>query len=371
MRTDEADIPLMLNEAVENRLTQREAKIFILRFGLDGQDSRTLQVVGSHIGVSRERIRQIIQKCLRKLRGRSKAKTPSVLVELQNVISSTLKDENYSFEENFYYIHSTAFSHVPTMQAVPLIFALGFRSKREEDEFREAIGTLLGQIKEDDLDYANEKKATKRLNKLIRQIDASNAGRLPKYTTECRDVSSAPFSRSGSYFSKLLHREVQYESLLEKRFLLLFEQSNNVEYFQEQPVKISYEKDGKILHYYPDAYVLFDSGVHALVEIKPVFHMGLIDNILKWEALQKHCERNQLGCLYTDGYKTMTELKEMEVPLGYKQELLGLIDRKSIIDFDDYREVKNYYPVTRNHLVSFIVNNGIRFELNPFLLTYR
>lgn len=45
-----------------------EKKVIILRYGLDGQDPQTLESVGKEFGVTRERIRQIEQKALNKLR---------------------------------------------------------------------------------------------------------------------------------------------------------------------------------------------------------------------------------------------------------------------------------------------------------------
>ena len=49
-------------------LTEREARVLQLRFGLEDGRSRTLEEVGREFGVTRERIRQIEAKALRKLR---------------------------------------------------------------------------------------------------------------------------------------------------------------------------------------------------------------------------------------------------------------------------------------------------------------
>ncbi len=59
---------------VLDTLTPREAKVLKLRFGLDDGRSRTLEEVGKEFNVTRERIRQIEAKALRKLRHPSRSK---------------------------------------------------------------------------------------------------------------------------------------------------------------------------------------------------------------------------------------------------------------------------------------------------------
>ena len=61
-------------EEVMNTLTPREAKVLKLRFGLEDGKSRTLEEVGREFMVTRERIRQIEAKALRKLRHPTRSK---------------------------------------------------------------------------------------------------------------------------------------------------------------------------------------------------------------------------------------------------------------------------------------------------------
>ena len=61
-------------EEVMQTLTPREAKVLKLRFGLEDGKARTLEEVGREFQVTRERIRQIEAKALRKLRHPSRSK---------------------------------------------------------------------------------------------------------------------------------------------------------------------------------------------------------------------------------------------------------------------------------------------------------
>lgn len=61
-------------EEVLSTLTPREMRVLRLRFGLDDGRARTLEEVGQNFGVTRERIRQIEAKALRKLRHPSRSR---------------------------------------------------------------------------------------------------------------------------------------------------------------------------------------------------------------------------------------------------------------------------------------------------------
>lgn len=64
---------MSLEQALET-LTIREEKVIRRRYGLDGSDPQTFQMIGTWFGVTRERIRQIHAKALRQLRHPSRSK---------------------------------------------------------------------------------------------------------------------------------------------------------------------------------------------------------------------------------------------------------------------------------------------------------
>ncbi len=73
---DAAAFTLLKEQLVEvlSTLTEREQKVLRLRFGLDDGRARTLEEVGKEFNVTRERIRQIEAKALRKLRHPSRSR---------------------------------------------------------------------------------------------------------------------------------------------------------------------------------------------------------------------------------------------------------------------------------------------------------
>jgi len=74
---DDAATKIVLRAQVDGvlgTLTPRERRVVELRFGLDGDKLYTLSEIGAELGVTRERIRQIETKALRKLRHPSRSK---------------------------------------------------------------------------------------------------------------------------------------------------------------------------------------------------------------------------------------------------------------------------------------------------------
>ena len=74
---DELTFEKALTESIEEALSslkEREAKILRLYFGLDAAEPMTLEEIGSRLGITRERVRQIKEKALSRLRHVSRAR---------------------------------------------------------------------------------------------------------------------------------------------------------------------------------------------------------------------------------------------------------------------------------------------------------
>jgi RNA polymerase sigma factor (sigma-70 family) len=69
-------------DAALQALDERERIILVLRFGLGGQEPQTLEEIGAHFGLTRERIRQMQNRALAKLRHPSRAHNLSGLLDV-------------------------------------------------------------------------------------------------------------------------------------------------------------------------------------------------------------------------------------------------------------------------------------------------
>ena len=108
-----------LNEVLLE-LTDREEKVLRLRFGLDDGRTRTLEEVGKEFNVTRERIRQIEAKALRKLKHPSRSKRlKDFLDQLMNFIQKRLSKVAWMIEEHK---QGTILADIGTDHAICLVF---------------------------------------------------------------------------------------------------------------------------------------------------------------------------------------------------------------------------------------------------------
>jgi len=67
-------------------LNEKEKSVLVMRFGFDGEDPRTLEQAGQNLGVTRERIRQIEERALKKIRSAIRGKAPEYRALLEEFL---------------------------------------------------------------------------------------------------------------------------------------------------------------------------------------------------------------------------------------------------------------------------------------------
>jgi RNA polymerase primary sigma factor len=80
---NEEDLKRVIEELLDT-LSPRERTIIIYRFGLNGKEQKTLDEVGEIVGLSRERVRQIENRILKKIRKIAKIKKLEDLISWKN-----------------------------------------------------------------------------------------------------------------------------------------------------------------------------------------------------------------------------------------------------------------------------------------------
>lgn len=107
-----------------------------------------------------------------------------------------------------------------------------------------------------------------------------------------RKVVTRSGRRYRGYFpSWKMRRLIEWESLLERDAILLFEFSRGVASYREQPEMIEYEFEGEIHRYYPDFEVILKSGEIIHFEVKPASKLTSPELTKKLRAIKLHYER--------------------------------------------------------------------------------
>jgi hypothetical protein len=132
-----------------------------------------------------------------------------------------------------------------------------------------------------------------------------------------RKVSNHGGNVIGKFPSIKMKRMLAFESLIERDYLYLLDYDPDVAWFEEQPLTIAYQHEGKTLHYTPDFH-LVEKGRDVLVECKPEKFVNTDENRRKFAAAHDWClERGW-------EFRTVTDL---QVRAGYRLRNVKLLTR--------------------------------------------
>lgn len=184
-----------------------------------------------------------------------------------------------------------------------------------------------------------------------------------------RQVSEHHRYKSGAFYSEKCGREIQYESGLELSFIKQLEQLNNVLFYYEQPVQISYWRGRKKQTYTPDFGIYLDTKEFVLVEIKDLSSM-LDDRVqMKVEALMGFCAKRGFGLLLYDGKYTFDKLLKSRSNRKLEKEILSALNN-NVLRGRQYKEIMRKCNSTQSELLKVIIKHNLKFKPFPFKLQH-
>ena len=337
-----SDLLLQLTEAT---LKERDASIVTRRFGLLGQDPQTLEAIGRAEGVTRERIRQILMKSLFKLGTKARRQYKNGQTDepgpiLIRWIRELVRPDEPDAGERILSLCAEELPHLDAASVVtPLVGNLWkgpSAAKSYQALVRECLkGNALESLLQTRL-LREKWDAERRLDHLLRGVVWPQTA--TRFTEEevsgmfsrQRQTSDSSSGHTGVLFSAKLKREVAFESGLERQFLMLLEACDDVVYYQEQPLTVSYYYQGRRRVYCPDLVFSLADGRVVAVEIKPRNGMALHRNWAKWAALSQHCEEKGFGFLVTDGCRSVQDVAKREVRSLSRQAILAAVATGSL-----------------------------------------
>ncbi len=355
-------------------LKDRENKIFELRYGMTGEKPYTLEAIGNKFNLSRERIRQLLNKSTRKIVSKGTSKIKAGIIDspcavLILYIRSIIRPAEENSAERLVEFLKTHLSDFPIEQvALPLLASLTYSNKKNKEENLEKARLITKKIEHDKNSYC---KIQKLLTDVIYPKQKINCSDFSIFHSKRKVAMNNTYSYSGEFYSQKLSRFIQYESFLEKSFLLNLERHNEVIFYQEQPLKIDYKNIyGNNSSYYPDILFILNDGTGVITEIKPIWQMALQNNLLKWSALREYSRNEGLGILITDGRSTIQQIQKHEVNPDFADFVLKELQKGSIC-WNEYKNIKDKFQLKTKDFVALVLNNRLIWHLSPFYLAMK
>lgn len=407
IRADETFVEyLMLAQA--EVLTEREAHLLNTRYGFTGGSPQTLDALAQEIHLSRERVRQLLQRALRKLRHRGKrdierGHNTTACASLLLYIGHGSDLDDTQLKEKIMALAYALPSLPLETHALPLLVGLCLPEKeareflgkpplkqtanKEKDEQTESEENIItykmllqqqteGENNEQTL-IRNSKKDTRAFEPLLAEI------RWPRETSSGLERFSLLVgynllqaqeqdARIGErrFFSEKLKRYVRYKTLLEMSFFQALEASEEVVFYQERPFKMVEEVKGKPLTCVPDAFFLLRDGRGVLVEVMSWDLMALHAHWDKFNALRLFCFKQGWGLLITDGRKSLQQIKQHPIAHPFQTALLEALANaeNGSLSWNEYKAVRDTYHGTHKDFIAIVLTQRLIWSLDPFTI---
>ncbi|HEP0304262.1 TPA: TnsA endonuclease N-terminal domain-containing protein [Providencia rettgeri] len=362
----ESDVVMLVSAAVESLSKERDRDILLMRLGTD-EHPHTLAEVAAKCEVSRERVRQIQERAFSRLAGMSRYEgTPGIaLNKLINAVS------NSSYEIAIW-VHRIAHRDFMTSSGLAAKFILctaGIQKVKREEilGFFSDISLLqkakLAKLRELDLNRAAKERVESKLSCWLSHTDWPTVIAPPPSVAQLysqRVVNDSDIA--GHFYSQKLGRTVQYESGLELNIMTQLERSDQVSFYQEQPVAIPYSFKDKLRKYYPDLLVATVDGRCLLIEVKPTDSMTLSINRAKANAGRAWAHARGWGWLVVSGRHTLRQLEEHVISADKRMLIENELNASGGLTWCEMMGLRMRHELTRLDLTAYILQSGAEVD---------
>jgi hypothetical protein len=369
-------------------LTERDSLILKRYYDFEENHFPTLEEIGQNFDVSRERIRQLHNRSLKKLKYAGKqidsnSSSFKLISTLNEGVESSSGENKYLKLINFWHENLPEF---PGEKMVKLFSKLIHSKKNEVTEnyavFKQWKKERIKKEKQEQLKKYREEKNKLKIDELQNSIlndivwfEKRKKWKKVNYSElkPKRKVNNNSDFICGVFESKKCQREIQYESGLELRFILLLERLPIVKYYFEQPVKIEYQKNNKAANYTPDFAIFLDNNEAVIAEIKDLNGMTDMRVQSKIEVLIEYCKNHGFGLLLTNGFKTINYLTTKSCNVEFERKILKKLNENGgrTMFFNEFKEIQNKYNVQRIDFLSTVIKNDLALYHFPFKLTLK
>ncbi|MGX1729904.1 TnsA endonuclease N-terminal domain-containing protein, partial [Streptomyces diastaticus] len=378
------DTVLVLRElvaaAVDDLAEPRDRDVLGRRLGLHDQPAQTLETAAESLGVSRERVRQLQTRAIRRL-VRNTAPASRRLRQVLGELSCMGREgpgAQPPAAERLLDLADVLLPSVTPRQAVPLLARLAGADKvRAENLAAEAstIRTLRNdEARREAVREGRIDRSTRRWAAVAAEVDWFGDRRPapPRAELETlREEENRTRGRFGAWHCPKLDRAVSYESETELRVIQLLSFASQITYYQEQPLAIGYEYEGRQRTYYPDLLAATADGSCVLIEVKPVYEMAMAINVAKYRATADFCRRRGWGLVVTDGYRTRRLLEHQAVDPRLEDALSLALAAGHELSWPQIRAAVGVLPMGSLDLAALILSREWQWRTSPFRLRAR
>ncbi|WP_454231378.1 TnsA endonuclease N-terminal domain-containing protein [Mycolicibacterium fortuitum] len=370
----------LLSETLSSfALDGRERSILTARFGLDGQDRVTLQAIGEQHAISRERVRQLVDRSVTRVLGRALKSVDNDVKTARDLLTQEYGpggDVEALIRRLTLEACATETGPLTKSLAVMKLRLAGHRASGTQQiakEVHSRVARVRKRLRE--LESIERKAsvadsyASAHLQRWLSHVEwpADTTGPcrpIPDHATRHVDIDEE--GHGATFFDKL-GREAAWDSRFEARLLRILNDSSLVAIFQEQPVRVGYQWKGQPKAYFPDVVAQLRDGRTVLIEAKPLYEVAYAMNQDKFDAARAYAHSQGWGWLVWTDRCSIPDLVSRNVDPVLAQRVTETVMSGDL----DWRALRRFDAegLELLDLIALTIANRWRWEREPFRLT--